>query len=1106
MAHRQRPIPIGMKRRRSVTMERDCSNDSANPPRIMIEGFYGAGNLGDEAILAGTIRLLRERLPGVPIMVVSQNPAQTQSNHPVMAIHNHDLHGQSAALERADCLLFGGGGLCNDYWQIAPSHIFDDAWGGLPHYLRLPLLARLHEVPFAVWLQGVGPLTSPTARRLVRYVFEQAGDISVRDRYSADLLRDLGVTSPIKVGADPAIVVDPDFQEADHLLEASGVPLDDTPRIGVSIRPFPSITPATVQLLARSVGEFATSIGARVVMLPFCHAGPNNDRDTCSIFVKALPSGVPWSMIEQMPSPQGGLGLVGRMGLVVATRYHAALFAMHQGVPFVGIAYDRKVTNLIHESGISELKALHIYDLAPGQIIPLMQGLWDRRAKLHKQLVKATETLRSRVNRTADRLCELALWQPRMLTVDPDRLSAKPWTPKTGAKSIRKTLTDERSELAQTRKAWEETTHKLRELEQSKADLLMQLAEAKADAEHAKKLHEQARTDIQRLQARLEDAEAQAGRFKAEAEHTKQLHEQARADIQRLQTQLAEAQAKTERLETELGLLKGEAEQQAQQLNEEARKLRSEVERLRKELIGTRDQCAHLEKQLDTSHKATARLTQENQELKRKLKFAEERYRGVAQQLQQIWDSHGWQFINTLYNNRLIGGLWAWVKRAVPIRTKEWAKRQIRRMATRRMGVTAPPETPRPTEATRSAPSSSDAAPSSPTSNPEEDNGHRPRTKAEVIEDLRTFLDRVNRSSVRDLVLFVAGVKFVESEGQRVTQIIRSLVPHDIFVLLIYFRWRSEYHQPVPRSHDPRFFQLPMDLFEPHREGVIHYPFRTSLRRSCIFEFPHPHTFQWVNEFNLAGWKTLYDIIDDWEEFHRAGKAVWYEPTVERYLCANANSVAAIVPLLADKARQWVPSLKVHIVPNGVSPDSFDMTLPARPLPRGKITVGYFGYLAQAWFDWHMVAEIAERHPDWVFHIVGYGEPVPVKLTPNVHLLGKVLHHELYRYTQNWDVGMVPFKPTVLSKGADPIKVYEYLTLGLPVVATDIPHLREYPDVHVARSVDEFDRLLEHAARNGSSPSTVKPFLARSTWHQRGMDLIAAAQAGRDEPIVLPHV
>ena len=116
-------------------------------PRIVLHGYYGAGNLGDEAILAGILRGIRNQLGQFEAWVVSASPKATERLHGVRAIDRHDLHGIADLLGNSHTLLFGGGGLCNDYWSTRASDVFDDAWGSLAYYLRLPLLAGIMDVP-----------------------------------------------------------------------------------------------------------------------------------------------------------------------------------------------------------------------------------------------------------------------------------------------------------------------------------------------------------------------------------------------------------------------------------------------------------------------------------------------------------------------------------------------------------------------------------------------------------------------------------------------------------------------------------------------------------------------------------------------------------------------------------------------------------------------------------------------------------------------------------------------------------------------------------------------------------------------------------------------
>jgi len=363
-------------------------------------------------------------------------------------------------------------------------------------------------------------------------------------------------------------------------------------------------------------------------------------------------------------------------------------------------------------------------------------------------------------------------------------------------------------------------------------------------------------------------------------------------------------------------------------------------------------------------------------------------------------------------------------------------------------------------------------------------------TNAEAPGRFRDFLDRLGREGIHDLVLFVSGVKFVENEGQRGTQMARELLASGSAVVMTYFRWPREQSDPVPVSQESRVFQLPLDLMDRCRNTILSFDPGPPMRRTCIIEFPHPEAFQLVNELNAAGWHTVYDIIDDWEEFHDKGAAPWYEPAVEDYLCLNAGSLTAVVPKLVEKFRGRTAGREIHLVPNGVSPASFDMELPPVPQERGDLTVGYFGYLSTAWFDWDLLLDTAESRPTWQFHIIGYGDHPGREIPPNLHMHGKVDHERLHSYACSWDVGIVPFKESDLSRGADPIKVYEYLSMGLPVVVTGIPHLRDYPGVRVAGPGDDFAQVLEEAASASFPSEDVSVFHESCTWHRRALALL----------------
>ncbi|HEX8967344.1 MAG TPA: glycosyltransferase, partial [Chloroflexota bacterium] len=122
------------------------------------------------------------------------------------------------------------------------------------------------------------------------------------------------------------------------------------------------------------------------------------------------------------------------------------------------------------------------------------------------------------------------------------------------------------------------------------------------------------------------------------------------------------------------------------------------------------------------------------------------------------------------------------------------------------------------------------------------------------------------------------------------------------------------------------------------------------------------------------------------------------------------------------------------------------------------------------WVDVKLIAQLARARPAWSFVLVG---PVGIDVSPlrglaNVHLVGPRAYASLPGYLAGMDVGLIPFERSTLTYHADPIKAYEYLAAGLPVVATDLPALRRLSHVvRLAGTPAEFLEQLDAAITEG---------------------------------------
>lgn len=238
----------------------------------------------------------------------------------------------------------------------------------------------------------------------------------------------------------------------------------------------------------------------------------------------------------------------------------------------------------------------------------------------------------------------------------------------------------------------------------------------------------------------------------------------------------------------------------------------------------------------------------------------------------------------------------------------------------------------------------------------------------------------------------------------------------------------------------------------------------------------------------------IYDLLDLHGGFETNAAAMVAE---EERLIAEADLVVATSSVLERSARATARVL-VRI-PNGCDWEHWS-NAEARPLPPGvsRPVIGYFGAIAE-WFDADLVAEVALRRPEWSVVLVGstYGGDVArLRGLPNVHLLGEQPYELLPRIAAGFDVGVIPFRDTPLTRATDPVKLYEMLALGLDVVATPVPELSAFHGlVRIAPNAEAFVAAIEAALRATPAPEFVderRAFARASSWEERASRLESA--------------
>jgi glycosyltransferase involved in cell wall biosynthesis len=354
--------------------------------------------------------------------------------------------------------------------------------------------------------------------------------------------------------------------------------------------------------------------------------------------------------------------------------------------------------------------------------------------------------------------------------------------------------------------------------------------------------------------------------------------------------------------------------------------------------------------------------------------------------------------------------------------------------------------------------------------------------RAELLDErLTAFLSRAQGRAPARLVVVFSGARVTGTRADRPSALTRALHRRGVPVIFGYHGGLGD-GEP-PSSADPQLLELPADFLTTRLHAIAAAPFPAETRKLFLVAYPTPAVAPFVNRFNTHGWVTAYDALDDWEEFARAGVADWYVGHVERFLVNNTDFSAGVSRPLQAKLRAFTDSRDVLLSPNAYDPAFGAPGYRRRPAP--AVTVGYVGHLTPAWFDWPSLGTVARSRPDYRFQIIGHGAPRDLDLPPNVELLGPKDHAAIRRCAESWSAAIIPFKVGKLADAVDPIKVYEYLALQLPVVSFRMPQISSYPYTRTVETTDQFVAALDLAVTTPVDGAVVKEFLAANTWDHR---------------------
>lgn len=243
--------------------------------------------------------------------------------------------------------------------------------------------------------------------------------------------------------------------------------------------------------------------------------------------------------------------------------------------------------------------------------------------------------------------------------------------------------------------------------------------------------------------------------------------------------------------------------------------------------------------------------------------------------------------------------------------------------------------------------------------------------------------------------------------------------------------------------------------------------------------------------------RIVYDFLDD--------VAVQITPCADaeqtRRLHDRLLRQAELVLVTADRLLEQARAVRPDALhcPNAVDAGHFDPGMD-RPVPadlapilaRGASVAGYYGALAR-WFDFELVEALARRRPDLSIVLIGPDYDGSLRERdwsglPNLFYLGEKDYADLPAYLARWDVATIPFVINDITLSTSPLKMFEYMAAGKPVVSTPLPECARHPEVFIARDVEEFSRQIDRALERRAEPEFVEALRAvalSNTWDAR---------------------
>ncbi|WMM23745.1 polysaccharide pyruvyl transferase CsaB [Tissierella sp. MB52-C2] len=337
---------------------------------ILISGYYGFDNSGDDAILKAIVKDIKDHNEEIDIKVLSKSPIKTENAYNVKAVNRFEFKQVYKAMKSSKLFISGGGSLLQDITSTR----------SLLYYLATIKLARLFNKPVMVYANGIGPIEKKLNRFLTRRILNGVNLITLRDKDSEQFIKNLGVKNKnIMVTADPVFTLEPaPKSKIEEIFEKENIPKDKK-FIGISIRKWKN-TENLVNIMAEAISYMIDKYDVNIVLIPMHYP---EDLDI-SLEINSMVNKEGSYVIKERYGVEEIMGIIKELEIIVAMRLHSLIYAATQEIPMVGLSYDPKVDGILRSLKMDYI--CNIETLEYNDLVDKIDYVWNNRTQLKGHL------------------------------------------------------------------------------------------------------------------------------------------------------------------------------------------------------------------------------------------------------------------------------------------------------------------------------------------------------------------------------------------------------------------------------------------------------------------------------------------------------------------------------------------------------------------------------------------------------------------------------------------------------------------------------------------------------------------------------------------------